>query len=90
MHSALNHFANPDYWFHYRRLPTDIRALADEKFRILKGDPHHSSLRLKKVGVFWSVRINLRYRALAKSRPEGLVWFWIGPHAEYERLIASK
>jgi hypothetical protein len=28
------------------------------------------------------------YRALAAEAPDGLVWFWIGPHDEYERLIA--
>jgi hypothetical protein len=44
-------------------------------------------LRLKKVGVFWSARVSLRYRALAKERAEGLVWFWIGPHDHYEQLI---
>jgi hypothetical protein len=28
----------------------------------------------------WSVRVGRRFRALAKDRPEALVWFWIGPH----------
>jgi hypothetical protein len=85
----LNHFANPDFWFHYRRLLPEIRAIADEKFRLLKADPHHPSLQLKKVGVLWSVRVTLNYRALAKDRPEGLVWYWIGAHSEYERLISA-
>lgn len=85
----MNHFADPDFWFHHRRLPPEIRALADEKFKLLKADPHHPSLRLKKVGVLWSVRVTLSHRALAKERKDGLVWFWIGGHAEYERLIAA-
>jgi len=45
---------------------------------------------LKKVSVFWSVRINLRYRALAKERVEGLIWFWIGNHRDYEQLLRAK
>ncbi len=47
------------------------------------------SLRLKKIGVFWSARVGLRYRSLAKERQEGLVWFWIGSHDRYDQLIVS-
>jgi len=83
----LNHFASPELWFHYRQVPNDIQQLADKNFALLKTDPHHPSIRLKKVGNFWSARVGLRYRALAKERPEGLVWFWIGPHGAYDKLI---
>jgi hypothetical protein len=38
-----------------------------------KGHPRHSSIRLKKIGEFWSGRIGTRYRALAKERVDGLV-----------------
>jgi hypothetical protein len=72
----LNHYADPDFWSHYRRLPQDIRALADKNFELLKADPRHPSLRLKKIGVLFSVRIGLHYRALARERPDGLQWFW--------------
>ena len=67
----------------------EVRELADKSFELLRGNPRHPSLRLKKIGVFWSVRIGLRYRALAKEREEGLVWFWIGPHDRYNQLIES-
>jgi hypothetical protein len=83
----LKHFATPEYWFHYRQLAPDLRKLADAKFQLLKSEPRHPSLRLKKVGVFWPVRVGLSHRALAKVRTEGLVWFWIGPHDEYDRLL---
>jgi hypothetical protein len=85
----LNHFTTPDFWLHHRQLPPEIRALADKNFSLLKADPHHASLRLKKVGAYWSVRVGRRHRALAKERTEGLVWFWIGGHKEYERLIKA-
>lgn len=83
----MNHFASPEFWEHSGRLPDDIRELADKNFALLKADPRHPSLRLKKVGELWSVRVGLRHRALAKERAEGLVWFWIGPHAAYDRLV---
>jgi len=82
----LNHFASAEFWDHYHKLPAEVRDLADKKFALLKADPHHHSIRLKKVGRFWSARIGLHYRAIAKQRPEGLVWFWIGPHREYDRI----
>jgi hypothetical protein len=89
LQTALNHFATPEYWFHYRQLPPEIRALADAKFQLLKSDSRHLSLRLKKIGIFWSVRIGLFYRALAKERSEGLLWFWIGRHDTYDRILKS-
>jgi len=82
----LKHFAGPDFWSCYRVLPQEIQALADEKFELLKRDPRHGSLKLKKVGFFWSVRVGRRHRAEAKERAEGLVWIWIGTHEQYNRL----
>jgi hypothetical protein len=86
LHAALKHFATPEFWDYYRQLPAEICDLADKKFSLLKSDPRHSSVRLKKVGQFWSARIGLRYRALAKERSDGLVWFWIGPHSSYDKF----
>jgi hypothetical protein len=64
--------------------------LADGGFELLKADPKHPSLHLKKVGRFWSVRVGLHYRALAVEDGEDLVWLWIGHHAEYDRLIGGR
>jgi hypothetical protein len=62
-------------------------AIADKSSALLKQDPHHPSLHFKKIGRFWSVRIGLRYRALAVEADDGLIWFWIGSHADYDTLI---
>ena len=86
----MKHFASPDFWFHYRLLPETIQNLADKNFAFLKENPNHPSLRLKKVGFYWSVRVGISYRALGKERKEGIVWVWIGTHAEYDRLIKQK
>ncbi len=83
----MNHFATPDFWFRYRQLPAAIQELADKNLFLLRQDPHHPSLRFKKIGSFWAARVGLHYRALARDRAEGLVWFWIGHHDEYERLL---
>lgn len=68
-------------------LPPEIRALARKNFKLWLRDPRHPSLRFKKVGRFWSARIGEDYRALAISRNESMEWFWIGSHAEYDRVI---
>ena len=44
---------------------------------------------LKKVGKAWSARIDDNFRILAKVDGDTAYWFWIGPHAEYERLISQ-
>jgi hypothetical protein len=71
----------------YRQLPADVRALADKNFQLLKADPRHPSLHFKKIDKLWSVRVGAHYRALGFDRPEGVVWFWVGSHADYDRLL---
>jgi hypothetical protein len=84
----MKHFATPDFWFHYRLLPQTIHDLAGKNFSLLTENPRHPSLRLKKAGEFWSVRVGLGHRALGKNREEGIVWFWIGTHAEYDQILS--
>ena len=61
--------------------------LADRNYALLKENPRHPSLHFKKAGRFWSVRIGIGYRALATEADDNLIWFWIGSHADYDRLI---
>lgn len=83
----MNHFTDPEFWIHYNDLPPEIRQLADKNFKLMKMNPRHPSVRLKKLGDFWSARVVLSFRALAKECREGLVWFWIGSHADYDALL---
>jgi hypothetical protein len=83
----VNHFATPEFWECYHRLPAAIRELADKCFNLMKEDPRHPSLLLKKVGRYYAARVGLHYRALAVEAPDGVLWFWIGSHAEYDRMI---
>ena len=86
----MRHFAAPSFWENYERQPADIQPLADECYERLKAKPRHPSLRLKRIGGYCSVRVGLHYRALAVEIPEGLLWFWIGTHDQYERLVKDK
>ena len=87
----MKHFALPRFWKRYRELPPAIQRLADKNYKLLKSDPTHPSLHFKKIGTekqLWSVRVGIGYRALGVEKPDGIYWFWIGPHAEYDRLIS--
>jgi hypothetical protein len=66
-----------------------VRRLAGENFELLKADPHHPSLHFKKAGRYWSVRVGINYRAIGVDARDGIVWFWIGTHAEHDRLTQS-
>jgi hypothetical protein len=86
----LKHVANPRFWFCYKQLAPDIKTLADKNFALLKADTRHPSLQLKKVAdAVYSVRVGLNHRALARERADGLQWFWIGSHADYDRILRS-
>ena len=62
--------------------------MADKSFELLKADPAHPSLHFKRVRQYRSVRVGLRYRALGVDVPDGVLWFWIGTHGEYDYLVA--
>jgi hypothetical protein len=64
-----------------------VQRLADKSYALLRQDPWHPSLHLKKVGRFWSVRVGLHYRAVAVEDGSDWVWFWIGSHDEYDELL---
>ena len=83
----MRHFASPRFWTLYEALPKQTRELADKNFQLLKADPRHPSLHFKKLGEFWSVRVGAHYRALAIEVDGGMNWFWIGTHADYDRLV---
>ena len=57
----------------------------------LKSEPRHPSLHFKRIGRLWSARVGLYFRALAvEDGSDGLIWVWIGSHADYDQLLRSK
>ena len=84
----MRHIKDPRFQPFYDALPARIRASADKSFALLKQDPKHPSLHFKWIkDDLWSVRIGRRYRALAIEGDDRFQWFWIGTHAEYDRLV---
>jgi hypothetical protein len=58
------HHTVPSFWERYYKLPDDVKEQADKNYTLLKENPAHPSLHFKKIGNYYSVRINIRYRAL--------------------------
>lgn len=81
------HYTNRRFWECYNALPESVQLIADQCYELLKIDPSHPSLHFKKVGKYWSVRAGQGYRALGLEVEKGILWFWIGSHAAYDKLI---
>lgn len=74
----------------YEKLPEPIRQQARAAYRQFLRDPNHPGLHFKLIRAktqVYSVRIGIQYRALGTRDGEEMVWFWIGSHADYDRLI---
>lgn len=72
--------------------PAAIQAKAQSACRLWSENPSHPSLRFKKVhGTLpvYSVRIDLDWRAVGVLKDDVVIWFWIGTHSDYERLLAK-
>ena len=70
-------------------LPPEVQLQARRTYTLFRADPSHPSLRFKKIDDeenIYSVRIGLGYRALGLLEGSVVTWFWIGFHAEYDRL----
>jgi mRNA-degrading endonuclease HigB of HigAB toxin-antitoxin module len=37
----------------------------------------------------WSVRVGLHYRVVGVVHDEKMLWYFVGTHAEYDRLIKT-
>lgn len=83
----MKHYASPKFWALYEALPAEVRALADKNYALLKDDPKYPSLHFKRIGSLWSVRVGDHYRALGHDLADGVHWFWIGTHSEYDKLV---
>ena len=84
----MRHFRDPRFKRLYAALPAHVRNLADKSFVLLKQDAKHPSLHFKRIKAdLWSVRVGRSYRALAIEGRDGFQWFWIGSHADYDRLV---
>ena len=80
------------FWHFYDSLSEDVQRDADRAYRFWRVNPRHPSLQFKCVDPqdsLYSVRVGRGYRALGRREGDTVIWFWIGDHDEYERLLRS-
>ena len=78
------------FWRFYGRLPRGLQRRARKAYRLWRNDPGHPSLQFKRVDdqePIYSVRITDNFRALGLLEGDTVIWYWIGSHDEYERLL---
>ncbi|MEH2097813.1 ParE family toxin-like protein [Nostoc sp.] len=76
----------------FGELPEQIQEQTREAYRLFKQDPSHPSLRFKKVHpelAIYSARISKNYRAVGQLNGDTVIWFWLGSHAEYNKLLSG-
>jgi hypothetical protein len=59
---------------------------------LFRANPSHPGLRFKQVHPdppTYSARVGISYRAVGVRDGELIVWYWIGTHADYDKLIAQ-
>ena len=83
----MKHFASGSFWVLLEALPAEVRAVAEKNYELLKSNPRHPSLQFKRIGSLWSVRVGLHHRALGREVGSDVLWFWIGTHADYDKLV---
>jgi hypothetical protein len=74
----------------FRALPDRIKNLARKNYRLWKDNPYHPSLNYKEVKEgtnIHSVRIGIGWRAIGILEDDVIIWFWIGSHADYNKII---
>ncbi|MEI7838893.1 MAG: hypothetical protein WCJ11_00155 [Methylococcaceae bacterium] len=77
----------------FRDLPERIKKTARKNYRLWKQNPQHPSVEFKKLNTnsaVYSVRAGIGWRAVGVMKDsQTIVWFWIGSHAEYDKLLKN-
>lgn len=86
----MKHSKAREFHKFFDALPKAIQAKANRQFQMLKKDHRHPSMHFKKVageGIRWSVRVDANYRALGYELESEIVWYWIGTHSDFDKLL---
>jgi hypothetical protein len=74
----------------FRALPKEIQEQGRDAYRLFKQNPYHPSLRFKRiVDNIYSARVSLDYRAMGSRDGDEIVWFWVGSHGDYGKVVAQ-
>jgi hypothetical protein len=86
----MNSCLSEDFLTCFARLPDAVKEQARKSYRLWKDDPSHPGVRFKRIHnsePMYSIRVGKGWRALGLLDGDTITWFWIGSHAEYDRII---
>jgi mRNA-degrading endonuclease RelE of RelBE toxin-antitoxin system len=76
----------------YKKLPDEVRLRVKKAYKQWATNPQHPSLHYKKIHAtlpIWSVRVGLHYRVMGVIHDDKMLWYFVGTHAEYDRLLKT-
>ena len=88
----MNSHITKDFRELFAELPDSIQRRARRAYRRFIDDPGYPGLNFKRVlsdPPIYSVRISQDYRALGVVEGEDVIWFWIGSHQDYDKLLSQ-
>jgi hypothetical protein len=74
----------------FASLPDRVQRQARAAYRLFRQNSAHPGLRFKQVHAdppIYSARVGISYRAVGVLDDDTVIWFWIGSHAEYDKLL---
>jgi hypothetical protein len=86
----LNSRVTKDFLTCFAVLPEPIKAQAGKAYRLWRDNPSHPGLHFKRVHnsePIYSARIGIGWRVLGLLEGDTITWFWIGSHADYDRML---
>lgn len=73
-------------------LPAHVRRQARQAYRLFRDNPAHPGLRFKQVHAdppIYSARVGIGHRAVGAMDGDTIVWYWVGSHSNYDKLVAQ-
>lgn len=86
----MKSLTNNRFWKCYADLPQEIKQQAKEAYSHFQKDPYYPSLHFKRIHStrpIFSARISMEYRTVGVIDADEITWFWIGSHADYDKLL---
>jgi len=86
----VNSYLTDDFIKQFGKLPERIQIRSRQAYRQWKENPYDPKFQFKKVHStkpIYSVRVNIGWRALGYKQNNSILWFWIGSHENYNKLI---
>jgi hypothetical protein len=86
----VNSRLTPEFLACFAKLPESVKVQARKAYQLWRDNTAHPSLQFKQIHgkeKIYAVRIGLGWRALGLVEDDTITWFWIGSHAEYDKMI---